>query len=90
MEQIIEVWKLSEEEYREIEDLFEKKVALENLAKILDPDNERLYEKLIKDYGRAVRQFENWWTEMGKKHQWKGSEWWLDFETKTIMGKGKA
>lgn len=82
---IKEVWKLNNQEFQEIEDLFEKKIALENLTKIIDGDNQKLYDKLIKDYGKTVRQFDSWWDNMAKKYDWEGSGWWLDFETKKIM-----
>jgi CXXX repeat modification system protein len=80
-----EVWQLNDDEFKEIEDLFEKKIALENLTKIIDADNQKLYDKLIKDYGKAVHQFDFWWEKMSKKYDWKGKNWWLDFETKKIM-----
>ena len=80
-----EVWELNEAEFKEIEDLFEKKIALENLTKIIDTNNQELYDKLIKDYGKTVHQFDSWWNEMSRKYHWEGSNWWLDFETKKIM-----
>lgn len=80
-----EVWQLNDEEFKEIEDLFEKKIALENLTKIVDAKNQELYDKLIKDYGRTVHLFNTWWDKMSKKHDWEGRNWWLDFDTKKIM-----
>ena len=80
-----EVWQLNDDEFKEIEDLFEKKIALENLTKIIDADNQKLYDKLIKDYGKAVHQFDFWWEKMSKKYDWEEKNWWLDFETKKIM-----
>lgn len=80
-----EVWQLNDEDYKEIEDLFEKKIALENLSKIIDPSNNDLYEKMIKDYGSTVRTFDNWWNIMKEKHQWTAINMWLDFQTKKIM-----
>ncbi len=85
MMNVKEIWKLNDEEFKEIEDLFEKKIALENLTKIVDADNEKLYDKLIKDYGNTVHRFNSWWNIMGKKYNWEGKNWWLDFETKKIM-----
>ena len=54
-----EVYKLNDDEFKEIEDLFEKKIALENLTKIIDADNQKLYDKLIKDYGKTIHQFDS-------------------------------
>lgn len=82
---IKEVWQLNDDEFKEIEDLFEKKIALENLTKIIDADNQKLYDKLIKDYGKTIHQFDLWWDNMAKKYRWEGKNWWLDFETKKIM-----
>ena len=43
------IGKVTEDEKKEIEAIFERKNALYELAKILDADNEALYEKLVKD-----------------------------------------
>ena len=43
-------YNLNEEELEEIENLYEKKVALENLSRCIDPDNEKMYQKLVNDY----------------------------------------
>ncbi|CAK7010969.1 CXXX repeat peptide modification system protein [Tissierella sp.] len=80
-----EVWQLNDDEFKEIEDLFEKKIALENLIKIVDADSQKLYDKLINDYGKTVHHFDSWWNEMSKKYDWEGKNWWLDFKTKKIM-----
>lgn len=80
-----EVWQLNDDEFKEIEDLFEKKIALENLTKIIDADNQKLYDKLIKDYGKTVHDFDSWWDKMSRKYDWEGGNLWLDFETKKIM-----
>ena len=79
------VGELSNEEFREIEDLFERKLALENITKIIDVEDNKLYEKLIKDYGETVRKFKNWWNVMSKKYNWEGTNWRVDFETKQIL-----
>ena len=39
------IWVLTDEEVYVIEELYEKKIALENLIKILEPYNQELYEK---------------------------------------------
>lgn len=80
-----EVWLLTDVEFKEIEDLFERKLALENLTKVVDPSNEALYEKLVKDYGMTVKRFEGWWSIMKNKYNWPGQNWWLDFNTMKIM-----
>ena len=80
-----EVCQLSDNEFKEIEDLFEKKLALENLAKIIKADNQSLYDKLISDYGSTVHKFNTWWETMGKKYNFIEKNLWVDFDTKKIM-----
>ena len=69
------IWKLSDEDFAVIEKLFEKKMALENLAKVVQADNEALYEKLLKDYAHVSADYD----------AWAGSNWWLNFDTQEIM-----
>lgn len=54
-------YNLNEEELEEIENLYEKKVALENLSRCIDPDNEKMYQKLVNDYTSTIKKFNNWW-----------------------------
>lgn len=78
------VWKLSEEEVSEIRKLFEKKVALENLVKIIDPENQKLYAKVTEDYTTLLSQYQGWWGTMSQKYNWERSEkggWTVNFET---------
>lgn len=79
------IWKLSKEDFNNIQDLFEKKLALENLTKIIDVKDSELYEKLVKDYGRTLHEFNNWWSVMSKKYKWEGSNWWVNFDTQEVI-----
>lgn len=79
------VWTLTESECKEIEDLFEKKNAYENLIKIVDADNEKIYKKLISDYASTVSSFNKWWNDYSKKYNWEGENWVVDFEAKQIL-----
>lgn len=79
------VWKLSKKEEAEISDLFEKKIALENLAKVVDASNDSLYSKIIKDYGHVLALFDRWWDEMSNKYNWEGNTWKIDFVTKEVI-----
>lgn len=72
------------DEKNEIQTLFERRNGLNELAKILTPENEALYEKLVKDMGETSAKFQNWWELMGKKYQWESCEngrWEINFET---------
>jgi len=81
------VGQVTAEEKNEIQTLFERRNGLNELAKILTPDNEILYEKLIKDMGETASKFQNWWNCMGEKYQWEsieGGNWEIDFDTCNI------
>lgn len=80
------VWTLSDEDKDRIQNLFERKLALENLSKILEADNNELYERLVKDYGRTCREFNQWWQDMSQKHRWEGTDWRVDFVTGNVKG----
>lgn len=72
------------EERNEIQQLFERRNGLNELAKILTADNHELYEKLVKDMGETGTKFQSWWDRMGEKYQWEsidGGNWKINFET---------
>lgn len=72
------------EERNEIQQLFERRNGLNELAKILTADNHELYEKLIKDMGETGTKFQSWWDRMGEKYQWEsidGGNWEINFDT---------
>ncbi len=74
---------VTQEEKETIKGLFERKNGLIELSKILMPENELLYEKLIKDMGATSVKFQNWWDEMSCKYAWKsndGYSWEIDFD----------
>lgn len=79
------VWKLSDKDFEDIQDLFEKKLALENLTKIIDAKDTELYEKFIKDYGKTLHEFNNWWKRMVREYNWEGSNLWIKFETQEVI-----
>lgn len=79
------IWTLSEEDFEEITNLYEKKLALENLAKILGSTNQELYNKVIADYGKTMREFSDWWRTNSMKYNWEGNNWRVDFINKQIM-----
>ncbi|MBR1517095.1 MAG: CXXX repeat peptide modification system protein [Bacteroidales bacterium] len=76
------------EERDEIQSLFERRNGLSELAKILTPDNDVLYQKLVKDMGETGTKFQNWWDRMAAQYQWQGTEnghWEINFETCEIF-----
>ena len=72
------------EEKNEIQQLFERRNGLNELAKVLTADNGELYEKLVKDMGETGTKFQQWWDRMYEKYNWEnveGGNWEIDFET---------
>ena len=79
------------EERNEIQQLFERRNGLNELAKILTADNHELYEKLVKDMGETGTKFQSWWNRMGEKYQWEsidGGNWEINFDTCEIYLEG--
>lgn len=77
-----EIGRVTEQERDEIQQLFERRNGLNELAKILTADNVELYERLIKDMGETSTKFQQWWNLMGNKYQWESAEncsWEIDF-----------
>ena len=62
------------EEKNEIQQLFERRNGLNELAKILSVDNAELYEKLVKDLGETKTKLQAWWSRMISKYQWQSIE----------------
>ena len=72
------------EERNEIQQLFERRNGLNELAKILTAENHELYEMLVKDMGETGTKFQSWWDRMGEKYQWEsieGGNWEINFDT---------
>jgi len=82
------VGQVTEEEKNEIQTLFERRNGLNELAKILSPDNTELYERLVKDLGETTTKFQQWWDTMSGKYNWEGTEngnWEINFQTNEIF-----
>lgn len=79
---------VTEKERDEIQTLFERRNGLNELAKILTPENDELYERLVKDMGETGTKFQNWWDRMAEKYQWESEEdghWEINFDTCEIL-----
>ncbi len=82
------VGQVTVEEKNEIQALFERRNGLNELAMILTPEKEELYEKLVKDMGETGTKFQQWWNDMAQKYQWESTEngnWEINFETCEIF-----
>lgn len=76
------------EEKQVIQRLFERRNGLNELAKILTPENEALYEKLVNDLGETSTKFQQWWDTMSAKYQWESTPqgtWEINFDTNEIL-----
>ena len=82
------VGQVTPEEKDEIQSLFERRNGLNELAMILTPDKEELYEKLVKDMGETGVRFQQWWNTTSQKYKWEMTEngnWEINFETCEIF-----
>ena len=82
------VGQVTVKEKNEIQALFERRNGLNELAMILTPEKEELYEKLVKDMGETGTKFQQWWNDMAQKYQWESTEngnWEINFETCEIF-----
>ena len=78
------VGQVTVEEKKEIQALFERRNGLNELAKILTPENEALYQKLVQDMGETSTKFQQWWDNMSAKYQWESTpngHWEINFDT---------
>lgn len=81
------VGKVTQEEGKQIQKLFEHKNGLLELAKILDGSNTDLYNKLVEDLGKTNILFQDWWSKMSEKYQWESQvdgNWEIDFDNNDI------
>lgn len=82
------VGSVTEQEKQEIQQLFERRNGLNELAKIITSDNDFLYQKLVKDMGETATKFQQWWDKMYEKYQWERTDngsWEINFNTNEIM-----
>lgn len=78
------VGQVTVEEKKEIQQLFERRNGLNELARIVTTDNSELYEKLVKDLGETGTRFQQWWDRMAQKYNLESCDngnWEIDFDT---------
>lgn len=81
-----EVGTLTQEESRNLEEILEKKIALENLLKILS-ESQEIYKKVFRDYKNTVEEYEKWWRDTSDKYIWESTEnffWSIDFKSRKV------
>ena len=82
------VGQVTVEEKKEIQQLFERRNGLNELARVVTVDNTNLYEKLVKDLGETGTRFQQWWDSMAQKYHWESSDngsWEINFDTCEII-----
>lgn len=82
------IGRVSKEERDEILSIFERRNGLNELAQILTPEKEELYERLVKDLGETGSKFQGWWDRMSTKYQWERDDnghWEINFDTCEII-----
>lgn len=82
------VGQVTVEEKKEIQQLFERRNGLNELARVVTVDNTDLYEKLVKDLGETGTRFQQWWDSMAQKYHWESSyngSWEINFDTCEII-----
>lgn len=78
------VGQVTVEEKKEIQQLFERRNGLNELARVVTADNTDLYEKLVKDLGETGTRFQQWWDSMAQKYHLESSDngsWEINFDT---------
>lgn len=78
------VGKVSVTEKDEILSLYERRNGLTELAKIIDANNQVLYDKLVNDLGSTQVKFQQWWDRMALQYNWEtvaDGKWEIDFDT---------
>lgn len=81
-----EVGTLTQEECSNIEEFLEKKIALENLLKILS-ESQEIYKKVDIDYKNIVEEYEKWWRDTSDKYIWESTDnsfWSIDFKSRKV------
>jgi len=85
---------VTEKEKKEIEKLYERKLALQEFILVLtnpeldDIEKNQLYEKVLADISQNKLAYEDWWHRTSQKYNWQGGEtgqWRIDFKTNEIF-----
>lgn len=82
------VGQVTVEEKKEIQQLFERRNGLNELARVVTVDNTDLYEKLVKDLGETGTRFQQWWDSMAQKYHWESGDngcWEINFDTCEVI-----
>lgn len=89
------VGQVTVEEKDEIQQLYNRKMALKELVMVLQENSAEnsqvddvMYEKAIQDMSDTSQRFQGWWNRMAAQYNWKnvsGGQWRIDFTTCEIF-----
>ena len=77
---------LNERESYEILELYEKKVAMENLSLIIDKEKQAdLFSSLKQDYKKLMRKYQEWWEQLSTENGWEKEKLYINFSTREVI-----
>jgi CXXX repeat modification system protein len=88
MYETIKLCEISEQELKEIEKLFKKRLALVEMAKDIKKDDSEIYEKIVDDLGTVELSINLWWEKIHLANNIRpnpGTRLKIDFKTREIL-----
>lgn len=88
------VGEVTDQEKNEVQRLYERKLALQELLGTLptqaidEQAKEELYDRILIDMGTTKLKFDGWWSEKAQKYNWMSlpdGHWSIDFQTNEIF-----
>lgn len=79
---------VNEKERNDILNLYEKRLALNNLGIIISQLDEESRTRFQKDAEETKQEFNQWWGNMSQKYKFEKDDsgyWSIDFETGQVM-----
>lgn len=77
---------LNERESDEILELYEKKVAMENLSLIIGKEKQAdLFSALKQDYKKLMRKYQEWWEHLSTENGWEKEKLYINFSTREVI-----
>lgn len=84
MEQTLKI--LNERETDSILELYEKKVAMENLSLIIDREKQAdLFSALKQDYKKLMQNYQEWWEHLSTENGWEKEKLYINFSTREVI-----
>lgn len=85
---------VTDNEKKEIEKIYKRKLALESLARLWKGEqednqlNDSMLNRLLDELGEVSFAMRKWWSDISKKYAWKYGNnyvWEIDFNTNEII-----